>query len=56
MDTKRSLAHGKNVKTLKVPKWVKKETQKYLEQMKKKEAEESFNNPFAALLKDYGKK
>ncbi len=23
--------------------------------MKKKEAEESFNNPFAALLKDYGK-
>lgn len=34
----------------------KNETRKYLEQMKKKESEESFNNPFAALLKDYNKK
>lgn len=33
----------------------KNETRKYLEQMKKKEKEEDFNNPFAALLKDFNK-
>lgn len=33
----------------------KNETRKYLEKMKKEEAEESFNNPFAALLKDFNK-
>lgn len=33
----------------------KNETRKYLEQMKANEKEEAFNNPFAALLKDYNK-
>lgn len=33
----------------------KNETRKYLEQMKKKDKEESFNNPFADLLKDFNK-
>jgi len=53
---KEKLSSWKKRKDAEGTKMNKNETRKYLEQMKKKEAEESFNNPFAALLKDYGKK